>query len=220
MGVLGNSELQQICSSYLDPGADQKYSSVMKYRREFEIAYVGLKNGTHTYTYDIGKEFFDLMSADSSDFENVSVQVAVIFDMHPNFFSLKFNINGSVDVPCDRCGEVFTLPLWDEFDLIIKLKEPSGLPAEEEREDDGDIVFISKNETIIDLSEYIYEFVLLSIPMQRVHPTDEEGNATCSKEGLALLEKMTQSGTTAEEDAEQVRINNLWKGLDAFKDKK
>lgn len=191
----------------------------MKYRREFEIAYVGLKNGTHTYTYNIGKPFFDLIEADSSEFESVEVQVIVHFDKNPDFFKLKFEINGAVSVPCDRCGDVFNLPLWDEFNLIIKLKEPSGEEVENDTEDDGDIVFLSKNETVIDLSEWIYEFLLLSMPMQKIHPVDAEGNSTCNKENLALLEKLTQQALAAEEKAKEEETKSIWKGLDAFRDK-
>jgi uncharacterized metal-binding protein YceD (DUF177 family) len=191
----------------------------MKYRREFEIAYVGLKNGIHTYTYNIGKPFFDLVEADSSEFESVEVQVVVHFNKHPDFFELKFEINGAIVVPCDRCGEVFSLPLWDEFNLIVKLKEPSGEDDEADTEDDGDIVFLSKNETVIDLSEWIYEFLLLSMPMQKIHPLDAEGNSTCNKENLALLDKLTQQAVASEGKAKEEETKNIWKGLDAFRDK-
>ncbi len=191
----------------------------MKYRREFEIAYVGLKNGVHTYNYNIGKAFFELVEADGSEFEEVNIEVAVEFNKHPNFFELKFNINGSVDVPCDRCGDTFNLPLWDEFDLIIKLKEPTGADDEDETEDDGDIVFLSKSETVIDLSEWIYEFILLSLPMQKIHPLNAEGDSTCNKENLALLEKMSQQSLDAEAQAKEETTKNIWKGLDAFKNK-
>ncbi|RQO30702.1 DUF177 domain-containing protein [Taibaiella sp. KBW10] len=186
----------------------------MKYHREFEIAYVGLKNGEHTYTYEIGKQFFELIEADADDLEAVNIQVTVTFDKQPNYFALKFDISGSVGVACDRCGDPFTLPLWDEFNLIVKLKEPTA--EDEDAEDDGDIVFLPKNETVIDLSEWIYEFIMLSIPMQRVHPEDAEGNTTCNKENLALLDKMTQQAE-AEEEAEKEKNKNIWKGLDAFK---
>lgn len=189
----------------------------MKYRRAFEIAYVGLKNGIHNYNYNIGKEFFDLVEADSSEFEAVDVQVAVEFNKHPNFFELKFGVNGSVDVPCDRCGDTFKLPLWDEFDLVVKLKEPTGEEDEDETEDDGDIVFLSKSETVIDLSEWIYEFILLSMPMQKIHPLDESGASTCNKENLAILDKMSQQTLDNETEIKEEATKNIWKGLDAFK---
>lgn len=191
----------------------------MKYRREFEIAYVGLKAGEHNYSFEIGKAFFDLVEADSSEFEDVNIHIDLKFVKHQNFFELTFDVSGSVVVPCDRCGDSFNLPLWDEFDLVIKLKEHSGEEDEEDVEDDGDIVFMSKSETIIDLSEWIYEFILLSIPMQKIHPVDEAGNTTCNKDNLALLEKMQQQSSEIEEEAKEETKKNIWKGLDAFKDR-
>ena len=162
----------------------------MKYHREFEIAYVGLKEGLHEYSYEIGKPFFDLVEADSSEFEEIAIKVAVQFNKHLNFFELKFVVEGSVVVPCDRCGDIFELPLWDEFDLIIKLKEPTE--EDHDAEDDGDVIFLPKNDTVIDLSPWVYEFILLSLPIQKIHPDDEEGNSTCNKEALAVLARLTE----------------------------
>ncbi|HRP89512.1 MAG TPA: DUF177 domain-containing protein [Edaphocola sp.] len=188
-----------------------------KYHREFEIAYVGLKEGLHTYDYKIDKSFFEIVEADGEEFEKVDVNVNVSFLKHTNFFELKFTVNGSVDVACDRCGDVFNLPIWDEFDLVIKLKEPTGHLEEDQKEDDGDIVFLSKTETVIDLSEWIYEFLTLSVPMRRLHPEDENGQSTCNKENLALLEEMRERVEAHEKLKEKENSNNIWKGLDAFK---
>jgi outer membrane protease len=68
----------------------------MKYRREFEIAYVGLKTGEHNYSFEIGKEFFDLVEADSSEFEDIHINVDVKFVKHQNFFELTFSVNGRI----------------------------------------------------------------------------------------------------------------------------
>ncbi|HTO15975.1 MAG TPA: DUF177 domain-containing protein [Edaphocola sp.] len=189
-----------------------------KYHRAFEIAYFGLKEGLHTYDYKIDKSFFETIGVDGSEFEEVDVDITVSFLKHTNFFELKFIINGFVEVACDRCGDLFKLPLWDEFDLIIKLKERTGQVEEDKAEDDGDIVFLSKTETVIDLSEWIYEFLTLSIPMHRLHPDDENGNSTCNKENLALLEEMRERVEKNEIEKEEESNKIIWKGLEAFKD--
>lgn len=36
---------------------------------------------------------------------------------------LRFEMEGSVDVVCDRCGNQLPLDLWDEFNIIVKLVE-------------------------------------------------------------------------------------------------
>ena len=90
----------------------------MKYKREFEVAWQGLKPGPHTYIYDIDDRFMKEHEVDET-FNNWKAQVTLIFDKHESFFMLRFDVDGKVTVPCDRCGDDFELRLWDEFNLVI-----------------------------------------------------------------------------------------------------
>jgi uncharacterized metal-binding protein YceD (DUF177 family) len=177
----------------------------MKYNREFEIAWQGLKPGPHTYTFDIDDRFMQERGGDSS-FANWNAQVTMLFDKHENFFMLKFDVDGSVMVPCDRCGDDFLLRLWDEFNMIIKLtgEEHTG-------EDEDDVVFIPRSETVIDVSKWIYDFLLLSIPLQHIHPDLHDGKPGCNPQALNLLGKLS-------EHLDEPEANPLWKGLESLKD--
>jgi uncharacterized metal-binding protein YceD (DUF177 family) len=46
---------------------------------------------------------------------------------------------------------------------------------------------IPRNESQIDLSQYIYEFINLLLPLRVVHPDDENGVSMCDKAVLAKL---------------------------------
>jgi uncharacterized metal-binding protein YceD (DUF177 family) len=121
---------------------------------------------------------------------------------------LKFEIGGSVEVVCDRCGNSLRMDLWDEFKLIIKqVENPDEMNQSEE---DPDVFYISRTESHIHLADWIYEFVLLSIPNQRMCKEDEIGGPQCNKEVLAMLKKMQSSAE-----------NNhpLQKGLEKLKNK-
>jgi uncharacterized metal-binding protein YceD (DUF177 family) len=72
------------------------------------------------------------------------------------------------------------------------------------------VVFIPRSETVIDISNWLYEFVMLSIPLQRVHPDKEDGTSTCNPEVLDLLNKLSEP-----EDKPKA----IWKGLEALKEK-
>ncbi len=79
-----------------------------------------------------------------------------------------------------------------------------------EREEDPDIYYISKGESHLYVSDWIYEFINLAIPMQRMCNDDEIGGPKCNNEVLAKLKQVEEelkSNTTA-----------FWKGLDQFKD--
>lgn len=173
-------------------------------RREFDIAFVGLKPGIHEFTYEVGNDFF--ASFEPAEVLNCEAKIKLTLEKNTSFMILKFEIDGSVEVICDRCGNSTSLQLWDEFDLIIKQVEN---PLEmNESEDDPDIFYISRNESHLHLADWIYEFVLLSIPNQRVCPENEKGESQCNPEVLARLKDMQ----------EHVEKNNpMWKGLEKFR---
>lgn len=177
----------------------------MKSKREFEIAWQGLKLGEHVFEYELDDQFINEMDVEKIEsIEQLKAKIVVTFDKHTSFFQLKFDVGGNVVVPCDRCGDDMTLTLWDEFDLTMKLVNEEDL---ENVEDEADIAFISRNDTVIDLSKWLYEYLMLSIPLHHIHPENEQGESECNPEALALLEKMR-------EDHQQNSKNDLWKGLE------
>lgn len=179
----------------------------MKHTREYEIAWQGLKPGLHTFVYDIDDKFMQERSSDS-DFKDWKAKITVNFDKKSSFFLLHFDVDGSVTVPCDRCGQDFSLALWDEFNLVIKLVgEDAG-----EIDDEDDVAFIPRNETVIDISSWLYEFILLSIPLQHVHPDNEDGSSGCDPKVLKLLGKLSEPHAEVKSD--------IWKGLEALKTQK
>ena len=177
----------------------------MKHSREFEIAWQGLKPGPHTYVYDINDRFMREREADES-FTDWSAQVTLLFDKHESFFMLHFDVDGKVTVPCDRCGDDFTLRLWDEFDLVIKLTGDDAGTIE----DEDDVVFIPRSETVIDISKWIYEFLMLSVPLQHIHPDTADGEPGCNPQALHLLDRLSEPGEPSQ--------NPLWKGLETLKE--
>ena len=178
----------------------------MKHNREFEIAWQGLKPGVHTFQYDINDRFMQEHGEPEGDVTSISAQVKVTFDKKTNFFMLHFDVGGHVVVPCDRCGDDFQLQLWDEFDLLIKLAGEDADDLDEE----SDVVFIPRSETVIDISNWLYEFVMLSIPLQRVHADLADGKPGCNPQALNLLNKL-------EPEHDEKPANDIWKGLESLK---
>lgn len=178
----------------------------MKHNREFEIAWQGLKPGVHVYQYELDDKFLDEKQAER-DFKDLDAQITLKFDKKNDFFLCHFDIDGSVTVPCDRCGDDFKMRLWDEFDLVIKL---TGGEAGDEMDEDADVVFIPRSETVIDISNWLYEFVMLSVPLQRVHPDKADGKSGCNPEAIKLLDQLSEP--------DEAPKNDIWKGLEALKD--
>ena len=177
----------------------------MHNRRAFDIAFVGLKPGIHEFVYEINDKFF--VDYSEQDFRNCVATVKLSLDKKNGFMLLLFEIGGKLELTCDRCGNNLPLELWDEFQTVVKIVED---PQEmNDQEEDPDVYYISKGESHINVANWIYEFVNLSIPMQRMCSEEEMGGPHCNKEVLAMLKDMEQNKDKAG--------NPLWKGLEKFK---
>ncbi len=177
--------------------------------REYEIAFVGLKHGAHEFSYKLNNQFFKDYEANAA--ENIEALVKLILDKHTGFMLLKFIVGGNADVNCDRCGNPLTVDLWDEFNMVIKLADdPEKLNDEEE---DPDLFYIARSESHIDVKNWLYEFVMLSIPTQKICGNDLTGKSLCNEDVLKKLDELSVKGDTRGENA-----NSIWKGLDKFKE--
>lgn len=182
----------------------------MNYHREFEIAWQGLKPGLHDYKYEINDRVLAELGYEHPDFENLDTVIDLRFEKENSFFLLNFAIHGNADVACDRCGDSFPLQIWDEYKLVVKLTDTAEKAIEMSEHEEGDVVFIPRSETVINIFEWVYEFIMLSLPIQKIHPVLADGSSGCNPEALKLLKKMSES-------AEDLNSNNVWKGLDQFK---
>ena len=175
-------------------------------RREFEIAFVGLKPGMHEFTYDVDDKFF--AEIENKDFTNCTATIKLQLDKKSSFMLLKFEIGGRSDVVCDRCGNNLTMDLWDEFNIVVKtVDNPDEMNL---HEDDPDVFYISRTESHLHLNDWIYEFVSLSVPLQKSCKPEEMGGSQCNNEVLDKLKEME-----ANEAAKNAKT--LWKDLEKFK---
>ncbi len=178
----------------------------MSNRREFEIAFVGLKPGVHVYEFRVDDQFF--VTYGEQDFKKCETNIKLSLDKKTGFLLLKFDIDGKVESACDRCGNGIPFQLWDEFNIIVKMvDEPNQM---NEQEEDPDVYYISRGESHLHLADWIYEFINLSLPLQKMCKPEEIGGPKCNKEVLEKLKKM--------EEAAQKDTPTLWKGLEKFKD--
>jgi len=175
-------------------------------RRDYDIAFVGLKQGIHEYQYQVNDKFFEPYQP--QDFRNCKANIKLTLDKQNGFLLLKFEVGGTLELTCDRCGSP-TLPmnLWDEFNVVVKMAEdPEQM---NETEEDPDVYYIGRGESHLHIADWIYEFINLSIPMQRMCSEDKIGSAYCDKEVLAMLKKTGDEPGRAE--------NPIWKGLEKIK---
>ncbi len=182
----------------------------MTSRREYDIAFVGLKPGVHEFDYEISDKFFETFQ--QQDFTDCHAQVKLLLDKKSSFMQLKFEIGGSLIVTCDRCNNDLKLELWDEFTITVKMVEEPELMNDEEG--DPDVFYISRGESHLNVENWIYEFINLSIPMHKTCGYDNADGPQCNQEALKMLDKLEVDKPVKPD------VNPIWKGLEQFKDKK
>ena len=179
----------------------------MANKRAFEVAFVGLKPGVHEFNYELDDKFF--AERGSPDFKNPMAHVKMTLEKNTGFMLLKFEVGGKADFICDRCGNSLNIDLWDEFKLLVKLVDnPEEMNNQEE---DPDVFYLSRSESHLSVGDWIYEFVLLSVPFQKMCSPDKIGGPQCNNEVLEKLKEM-------ESKHEENNAKALWKGLEKFKD--
>lgn len=156
----------------------------MKALKPFIIPFKGMSTKVYQFNFKVDKRFFECF--ENAPYSDCSIEIKLDFDKRENFFHLKFYIDGTVNVPCDRCLELFDQAIFDDYELFVKF-------GEEEEETDDDVIYINKNDDHIDISKVVYDYILLSVPLKCAHPIDENGVAACNPEVLKKLNTKEKS---------------------------
>jgi len=175
----------------------------MKTLKELKLPFIGLKDGVHDFNFGIDDSFFN--NFPKSLLKGGDLNIVLRFDKKPNFYILDFTIQGTVKCECDRCLQEVNLEVLDEFRIFVKFDdELAGQDSEEEK-----VMYISWNETHLDLSQLIYEFIHLSTPLQKFCEDDVSGTRTCKKEVLDILNKTKKDNDNV--DPRWAALKNLKK---------
>lgn len=176
----------------------------MKPLKEYNIQFVGLKLGKHHFDYHIDKKFFEHFEYD--DFNDVNVNISLLFEKKASLLELNFEASGTVNVNCDTTNEAYDQPIDDNFNLVVNF-------GEDYNDEDENILILPHGEFELNVAQYIYELIILAIPIKRVHPGIEDG--TLQSDILKKLEELSPKGTEESEESEEIdpRWNTLKKLL-------
>jgi len=159
---------------------------------EYIIPVKGLSLGDHQFTYKIDDSFFS--NYDYFDTNKGLLNLTVNLVKESNLLDFKFHFKGYLELKCDRCLDIFNLNVEDSFRLIVNY-------GNEFIEVSDEIITIPNNDTNIDLSQYIYEYINLMLPIKKVHLDDEFGNSTCNQEMIDRLHNYTEQKSDPRWDA-------------------
>ena len=173
----------------------------MKPLKEFTIPFVGLKIGKHHFDYKVEQTFFDYFEYE--DFNNAKVNIKVDLEKKTTLLELHFKISGSVSVNCDVTNEPFDQSIENEFDLVVKFGEVYN-------DENIDILILPHGAYEFNIQQYIYELIVLAVPVKRIHPGVNDGSLNSE-----ILEKLEELSPKLNKDEENIEkdIDPRWNTL-------
>jgi len=165
-----------------------------KEENKYTIPLAGMPFGHTDYQYVIGDSFFG--ERDYSEVQNGVVNLHLDVEKMETMFILTLNFEGNVVLQCDRCGDDYSQAIEGSAQIFLKYG------TEKDNEDD-DVIIITKNDSDFDLSDLIYEYIILSLPIHRVHENEDD----CNQE---VLDKLYNAD---EEESEEEETNPAWNDL-------
>ena len=176
----------------------------MKPLKDFTIPFVGLKLAKHHFDYKIEQAFFEYFEYE--EFNNVNVDVNLEFEKKTTLLELNFKISGFVNINCDLTNEPYNQPITNEFDLVVKF-------GDEYNDEYEDILIVPHGTYEINIQQYIYELIILAVPLKRVHPGVKDG--TLNSDILKKLEELSPKLKEKKEKEDDIdpRWNTLKKLL-------
>lgn len=169
----------------------------MKRSGKYVINFGSLTDDVHEFEFEIDDSFFE--QYENSIVQKGTIDVLVTVEKKQNMLLLDFTMEGTITVQCDRCLEPLDLDLSSYNELIVKV-------GEEEDQGSDDVIVLSSKEHELDVSQYLYEFITVAVPLRNVHDEDENGNSTCNPEVIKEIEKYRIH-------EEEKHVDPRWEGL-------
>jgi uncharacterized metal-binding protein YceD (DUF177 family) len=139
-------------------------------KKDYIIEFNKLVDGQNEFTFNLNRDFVNELSGHASDLV-CNITANLVLTKRPSLFELHFQLDGELMTTCDRCLKDLELPVVSTADLIIKI-------SEYERYDDDEIVYVTPQTIQFDVSQFLYDTLLVSLPIQR---TCEMANETCEQ---------------------------------------
>ena len=155
-----------------------------------------LKEENTFLEFNLDNDYFEAL--DGAELKKGSLHVSVSIRKATGFFELQLHSTGNIIIPCDRCLDDMEQPVETDNRLVVKLGS--------EYSEEDDIIVVPEDEGILDIAWFIYEFVMLAIPIRHVHAPGK-----CNPAMTQALEELSADRSSDEESSQP--IDPRWEKL-------
>jgi uncharacterized metal-binding protein YceD (DUF177 family) len=160
----------------------------------YKIPLKDLSEGVHEFNYTLDDEYFKKI--DSPEIQKGQINVSIVLKKTANLNELKFELEGIVLIPCDRCLDDMEQAVSYKGRLFVKFG------ADFSQEDD-EVVVVPESEGEINVAWFLYEFIVLSLPVKHVHLPGK-----CNKVVYSKLKKhLTRSKSDEFEEDDEMSMD-------------
>ena len=139
----------------------------MSISSKFILKFAGLKEGKHKFDYEADNSFFKIY--DYREFNDANINFNIDFIKKPTVLELQIIGDGVVNINCTLSNEPFDYNLKTRFKLIVKFGEYYD-------DSNDELLILPQGSHSINLDQFLYEMVVLSMPIRNVHPGVEDGS--------------------------------------------
>lgn len=139
---------------------------------QFKIDLKNLSDTITTYSYELDRKFFD--SIDHEEVRKGNIKAELTVRKTIDAYEFSFHLSGTIQIPCDRCLDEMNQDIDTHDRLIVKL-------GEEYSEESDVLVIIPESEGAINIAWYLYEFIVLNIPIKHIHEAGKCNKGMTSK---------------------------------------
>ena len=150
----------------------------MHFLKQYVINFTGLKDGLHNYEFSVADKLLRHYNFD--DFNNCRIDVKMNLVKKPNLLELSFFSKGVINLNCFVSNEPFDYSQNSQMDFVVKF-------GNELNNDNHELLILPKGSYQIDISQQLYEMIVLSLPLKITHPGIVDG--TLKSETLERLKK-------------------------------
>ncbi len=130
--------------------------------------------------FALEKSFF--ANRENSDWDGGEIKAIVNTYKESGVITMEFILRGSLRIMCDRCLEYYPQLIETKQKLFVKF-------GEELEEIDENVIVVSREEHQLDISPYLEEFLILALPLKKVHAYNKDGSLGCDTKMIEKLEK-------------------------------
>ena len=160
--------------------------------KDFIIQIKGLKIGKYEYDFPIDGSFFSEFG--NTQILDAEVDVKIIIERGGGWMNVTCIAEGELTVECDRCLDELDLPVDFTASMAVKFAKTDDDPQSDE------FLVVDPTDGELDLRQFIYDYICVNMPLQRVHPDGE-----CNP---VMMEKLGGLGTDKRADEENNSNSN------------